>query len=91
MNLSDTDNNLVRMNITIPEALATHLKKSLPSRSISRFLAEAAREKMESMEKEKALKELLAAPSSFRKIKDSVKYVRKLRLPEERRLKRLSL
>lgn len=91
MNISDTDNNLVRMNITFPEALATHLKKSLPSRSISRFLAEAAREKMESMEKEKALKELLDAPASFRKIKDSVKFISKLRSLEEKRLKRLSL
>lgn len=81
--------NTVRVNVSLPGDLLSDLKKTVPPRGISRFLAKAAEEKMERMEKEEALAELLAAPPSFRKIKNASAYIRKLRRLEEKRAKRL--
>lgn len=81
----------VRVNVTLPEDLLTSLKKIIPARSLSKFLTNAAREKIAKIEKEKALKELLEAPASFEEIKDAASYIRKLRRLDEKRAKRLSL
>lgn len=83
--------NTVRVNIILPEDLLITLKKIIPARSLSKFLTKAAREKIVKIEKEEALKELLEAPASFEKIKDSASYIRKLRRLDEKRAKRLSL
>ena len=80
-----------RLNITIPREVATKLRKFAPKKGISKFIAEAAEERIKSLEREKALKELLAAPPTFTKIKDSVKYIRKMRRFDERRMKRLGI
>ena len=78
-----------RLNISIPTETATKLKKIAPKRGVSSFLAEAAEEKISKIEREKALKELLAMPPAFTDIKDSVKWVRELRRSDEKRLRRV--
>src|SRR3989338_5908363 len=57
--------NYVRVNISLPRDLLKELKEKVPSRGISRFLSDAAKEKIEESEKEKAFKELLEAPPAF--------------------------
>ena len=83
--------NTVRINISLPSDLVKDLKKRTSPRGVSRFLAEAAGEKIKAMEREKAFKEILEAPASFTEIKDSVSWVRKMRRLDEKRLKRLSV
>jgi len=80
-----------RLNISIPTETATKLKKIAPKRGVSSFLAEAAEEKISKLEREKALKELLEAPPTFTDINDSVKYIRKMRRLDEKRMKRLGI
>lgn len=82
---------LARLNITLPKGLVYRLKKANKPRGISRFLAEAAREKLECEEAKKALCGLLEAPKSFLGVKDSVSFVRGTRSLDEKRLKRLGL
>lgn len=81
----------VRINITLPRGLVKELKEKIPSRGLSKFLADAAEEKVEELTREEALKELLAAPPAFPHIKDSVKWVRDLRRRDLKRLKRLGI
>ena len=81
----------VRINITLPRDLVKELKEKIPSRGLSKFLADAAEEKVEELTREEALKELLAAPPAFPHIKDSVKWVRDLRRRDLKRLKRLGI
>jgi hypothetical protein len=83
--------NYVRINISLPNDLVTKLKKSVPKRGISRFLSDAAAEKITKEEREKAFKELLEGPPAFPDIKDSVAYIRKMRRLDEKRLKRLGI
>ncbi len=83
--------NTVRINISLPSALVKDLKKRTNPRGLSKFLAEAAEEKMMKERREKALRELLAGPPAFTEIKDSVAYVRKMRRLDEKRLKRLGV
>ncbi|KKU12073.1 MAG: hypothetical protein A2126_02295 [Candidatus Woykebacteria bacterium GWB1_45_5] len=82
---------VTRLNISIPTETATKLKKIAPKRGVSSFLASAAEEKISRIEREKALKELLEAPPAFTDIKDSVKYIRKMRRLDEKRMKRLGI
>jgi len=83
--------NYIRVNISLPSDLVKELKKKIPSRGMSRFISEAAKEKITKEEREKAFKELLEAPPAFPHIKDSVAYVRKMRRLDEKRMKRLGL
>lgn len=81
-----------RLNITIPEETVKKLKKLAPKRGVSKFLAKAAEEKIKTMEREKALKELLEAPPTFTFLKGknaAVKWVRELRRADEKRLRRI--
>ncbi len=84
--------NYVRVNVSLPSDLVKELKKKIPSRGVSRFLSEAAREKIAKEEREKAFKELLEAPPAFTFLKGknaAVNWVRKLRRADEKRLKRV--
>jgi len=84
--------NYVRVNISLPRDLVKELKEKVPSRGISRFLSEAAKEKIAEEEKEKAFKELLEAPPAFAFLKGknaAVNWVRNLRKEDEKRLKRV--
>ena len=83
--------NYIRVNVSLPSDLVKELKEKVPSRGVSRFLSEAAREKMEKEKRNKALKELLEGPPAFPDIKDSVSYIRKMRRLDEKRMKRLGI
>jgi metal-responsive CopG/Arc/MetJ family transcriptional regulator len=83
--------NYVRMNISLPTDLAKELRKRIATRGISKFMSDAAKEKIEKEERERAFKELLEGPPAFTEIKDSVAYVRKMRRLDEKRLKRLGI
>ncbi len=84
--------NYIRVNVSLPRDLVKELKEKVPSRGVSRFLSEAAREKIEKEEREKAFKELMEAPPAFAFLKGknaAVNWVRKLRRVDEKRLKRV--
>jgi len=84
--------NTVRINVSLPSDLVKDLKKRTNPRGFSKFLASAAEEKIEREKRERALREILAAPPAFTFLKGknaAVKWVRKLRLEDERRLKRV--
>lgn len=82
---------ITRINISLPEDTVRILRKVAPKRGISRFLLEALEEKIEREKRERALKELLAAPATFTDIKNSAAWVRKSRRLDEKRLKRLGI
>ena len=75
----------------MPTEIAERLKEVAPKRGVSKFLADAAEEKIKKLEREKALKELLAMPPTFTDVKDSVEYIRKMRRLDEKRMKRLGI
>lgn len=81
----------VRVNVSLPRDLVRELKEKVPARGVSRFISEAAREKIEKAKRMKAFNELMEAPPAFPHIKDSVKWVRKLRRADLKRLKRLGI
>lgn len=83
--------NMVRVNISFPREVLEAVKKRIEPRGFSRFLSEAAKEKIAKMERDRALREILEAKSSFAAIKNSSKYVRRLRHMDERRMKRLEI
>ncbi len=83
--------NTVRVNISLPSDLVSVLKRLTHPRGMSRFLAEAAREKIRIEERDKAFRELISAPATFTNVGDSAGYVRKMRLLDEKRLKRLGI
>lgn len=84
--------NTVRVNISLPEESIKRIKSMAPKRGVSKFLAEAAEEKIRRMKVEKAFKEILEAPPAFTFLKGknaAMKWVRKLRSEDEKRLKRI--
>lgn len=83
--------NVVRINVSLPSELVKDLRKRTRKREFSKFLAEAAEEKIAKEKREKALKELLEAPPAFTDIEDSAKWVRQTRRLDEKRLKRLGI
>lgn len=83
--------NTVRINISLPPDLVKDLKKVAPKRGVSKFLAEAAEEKIRREMADKAYKEILEAPATFTEIKDSAAWVRRMRRLDEKRLKRLGV
>lgn len=87
----NTTSNYVRMNISLPNYLVKEIKNTIPSRKISKFISEAATEKMERLRREEAFQQLLAGPPAFPQIKDSAKWVRELRRNDLKRLKRLGI
>lgn len=87
----NSPSNFVRVNISLPKDLLKELKEKVPSRGVSKFISEAAKEKIEKAKKIKAFKELLEAPPAFTEIRDSASYIRKVRRMDEKRMKRLGL
>lgn len=84
--------NYIRVNVSLPSDLVKELKEKVPSRGISRFLSEAAIEKMKKEKRDKAFKELLEAPPAFTFLKGknaAVNWVRKSRREDEKRMKRI--
>ncbi|OGG14335.1 hypothetical protein A2773_03490 [Candidatus Gottesmanbacteria bacterium RIFCSPHIGHO2_01_FULL_39_10] len=83
--------NTIRIDITVPEDVVREVKRITSKRGVSQFFTEAAREKLAREKREKALKEILAAPPAFTDIKDSVTWIRKSRRLDEKRMRRLGL
>lgn len=86
--------NTVRINISLPEESIRRIKSMAPRRGVSKFLAEAAEEKIRRIKAEKAFKEILEAPPAFTFLKGknaAVRWVRKLRGEDEKRLTRLGI
>jgi hypothetical protein len=80
-------NNIIRINITIPERLVIKLEKKVPPRGKSQFISEAIEEKLIREEREMALEELRKSPPAFPGIKDGAAYVRKVRETDEEKRK----
>lgn len=88
----NSPSNFVRVNISIPSDLIKDIKEKVPSRGVSKFISEAAKEKIEKAKRMKAFRELLEAPPAFAFLKGknaAVNWVRKLRKEDEKRLKRI--
>lgn len=84
--------NTVRVNISLPNETLYKIKQAAPKRGVSRFLTEAAEEKIEQIERKKALKELIEAPPAFTFLKGknaAQRWVRSLRRESDKRLERL--
>lgn len=81
----------VRINISLPEETVRRIKIIAPKRGVSKFLGEAAEEKIKAIDRRKAFNEILEAPPTFTNIKDSSVWIRKLRREDEKRLKRLGV
>lgn len=84
--------NAVRINVSLPSELVRDLKRLTPARGLSKFLSEAAEEKIARKKREIALKVLLEAPPAFEFLKGkdaAAKWVRKLRAGDEKRLRRI--
>lgn len=80
------------MNVTLPRDLVKKLKEEIKPRGISKFIADAADEKITRKIREKALKELLEAPPAFTFLKGknaAVNWVRKMRREDNKRLDRI--
>lgn len=75
----------------MPRDLVKEIKEKVPERGVSKFISEAATEKIEKTKRIKAFKELLEAPPAFTDIKDSAAYIRKMRRLDEKRMKRLGV
>lgn len=82
---------VVRVNISLPESVVVRVKKRTQRRGMSKFLSEAAEEKLAREEREEALRELKEAPPTFTEVSDSRAYIRQLRASDEERLKRFDL
>lgn len=80
-----------RINISLSEDLLTMLRNYVPVRGLSRFLSDAAKEKMDRIKRDKALKNLLAAPPTFTNIGNASAYVRAIRKESEKRARRLGI
>lgn len=84
--------NYVRINVSLPRDLVRELREKVPFRGISKFLSDAAKEKIAEKEKIKAFKELLDEPPAFTFLKGknaAVNWVRRSRREDENRLKRI--
>lgn len=87
--MSSANSPIIRINITVPKNLIDELEKEVPNRGKSGFITKAIEEKLERERREKAIVELRDAPATFTHIKNSVKYVNKMRKLDEKREKRL--
>lgn len=87
----NTSSPTIRMNVTIPSSVIHEVKKRAPKRGVSHFITQALVEKIDRERTLRAFKDLEAMPPAFPHIKDSVRYINKLRSQDNKRLKRLGL
>jgi len=80
----------VRINVTLDETLLKEIK-DVSEKGVSRYLAEAAAEKLRRAKAVKTLKVIRGSVPTFSKIDDSVGWVNKLRASDEKRSKRLGV
>lgn len=81
----------MRINISLSEDFLTMLRTFVPERGLSRFLTEAAKEKIDRIKREKAFNELLNDPPSFTNVRSGSAYVRASRRLDEKRARRLGI
>jgi hypothetical protein len=82
---------IIRVNISAPKAFVEELKLFVSTGSISRFLVEAGREKIEREKRARAVKELRSGGPALPDIVDSAVYVGHIRAESEERRTRLGL
>ena len=78
-----------RVNLTMPKDIITYLKRH--TANMSSYISEAVRERIAREQREKALREILAAKPTFTDVKDGTTFVRELRSVDKKRDARLSL
>lgn len=79
-----------RLNITLPSALVADLKLYARD-NISKFIEEAVEETIHFKKRKEAIRLVKKFPPSFTQVKDSVKFVRKLRSLDTKRLKEIGI
>lgn len=82
---------ITRVNISLPVETYRLIKEVASKRGFSKFLAEAAEERIRSIRARKAFKEILTGPPTFIDVKDSASWIRKSRRLDEKRFKRLGI
>ncbi len=76
---------VTRINITIPKKLVVELEKTVPNRGKSSFISEAIEEKLIRERRREALNDLAKLPATFNNIKDSAKYIAKMRSDDDKK------
>jgi hypothetical protein len=82
-----TSNEIIKVTFSIPRYIIEDLRHNTDN--MSRYVSEAVIEKLESEKREKAIQELLAYPSTYTDVDDSVEYINNLRSLDHKRLKEL--
>jgi metal-responsive CopG/Arc/MetJ family transcriptional regulator len=77
--------NVTRINITIPKKIITELEKAVPNRGKSSYISAAIQEKLIRERRIEALKDLRKLPATFTNIKDSTKYITKMRKDDDKK------
>ena len=85
----NTATRYTRVNLTIPKDIIAYLKRH--TANMSRYISEAVRERIAREQREKALREILAAKPTFTHVKDGTTYVREVRSVDKKRDARLGL
>ena len=78
-----------RVNLTIPKDIIAYLKRH--TANMSSYISDAVRERIAREQREKALREILAAKPTFTDVKDGTTFVQELRSVDKKRDKRLGL
>lgn len=76
------NNDIARLNIVIPQKLMSEMRKEVPPRGKSKFIAEAVDEKLSRLKRERAFRELAKLPPTFTNISDGGEYIHKMRRAE---------
>jgi len=85
----NTATGYTRVNLTIPKDIIEYLKRH--TENMSSYISEAVRERIAREQREKALREILAAKPTFTDVRDGTTFVRELRSVDKKRDKRLGL
>lgn len=83
----NTATGYTRINLTIPKDIIAYLKRH--TNNMSKYISEAVSERIARDRREKALREILAAKSTFEDVKDGTTYLHELRSVDKKRDKRL--
>lgn len=78
-------NTTVRINITIPKNIWSELKKEVPIRGKSNFVADAIEEKLRVKKRIKAFTDLASLPPTFTNIADGATHISTSRKNENKK------
>jgi len=85
----NTATEYTRVNLTIPKDIIAYLKRH--TANMSSYISDAVRERIAREQREKALREILAAQPTFTDVKDGTTFVRELRSVDKKRDARIGL